>query len=611
MAERGKGKKCGDCANWKVKDSPCSYQDDIRKGVILKTDPACEDFYPKGKEKPKLHKASGYAEQGQYEAIYHKAKPAFLTIKDAQFRVVEEVTVEGDSFLPKEFPNEFPYEPYGYSEAPVPSREELFWKVREEFDLFLDVESIWKDYLAACVLLSYQQEKLRTVPYPFFVGDNESGKTVALSLLNWLCYRPMLGVAIPSADIYGYLDDSDAPGTILEDEAQGLQRDMDKAKIYKAGYKQGAVVPRTMITQNKRFIKYFRVFCLKACAGEEMPRVKGLLERFIFIQMVEGYPRKDWADINKQDEQRLRELRNALLKWRLASHDWELPEVELATKGRLKELWKPIIQIVSDLTVEQDLRMQLEQLQKERLNEKINTLEGHIVKVVCELYVLGEPLSFGDMWNALVIDLDGKLDDKKPNKMDTPEFGEVTKQKIAYRLREVLSGKKAKAVGHENERVYFFDAEKIKRIAKKYGCALTSKLTSFASESTVNSADERDKRTSSEGMQTPRQENQAQEKSFFSEETPNLQRQQKENLADTLLEVVRSSRLSANSSFEDLASKAKSVFRLTMDFGIETCAACGTKERPDWQVTLFDDSWGFLCGPCGLKLSERLSKNGG
>ena len=93
-----------------------------------------------------------------------------------------------------------------------------------------------------------------------------------------------------------------APGTILEDEAQGLYKDLDKAKIYKAGYKQGAVVPRTMITQNKRFIKYFRVFCFKACAAEEMPRVKGLLERFIFISMTEGYPRKDWADLNKEDE---------------------------------------------------------------------------------------------------------------------------------------------------------------------------------------------------------------------------------------------------------------------------------------------------------------------
>ena len=81
-----------------------------------------------------------------------------------------------------------------------------------------------------------------------------------------------------------------------------------------------------------------------------------------------------------------------LLKWRLAAHEWELPEIELPVKGRLKELWKPIIQVVSGLTVEKDLRAQIEYLQKERLSEKTNTLEGHIVKVVCELYVSDEPL---------------------------------------------------------------------------------------------------------------------------------------------------------------------------------------------------------------------------
>ncbi|MGD6934287.1 MAG: hypothetical protein ACQCN5_08785, partial [Candidatus Bathyarchaeia archaeon] len=475
----------------------------------------------------------------------------------------------------------------------VPSREELFWKVRDEFDLFLDVESIWKDYLAACVLLSYQQEKLRTVPYVYFVGDNESGKTVALNLLNWLCYRPMLGVTIPSADTYGYLDDSEAPGTILEDEAQGLQRDMEKSKIYKAGYKRGAVVPRTMITQNKRFIKYFRVFCFKACAAEEIPHVKGLLERFIFIPMVEGYPRRDWADFNEEDEKRLRQLRDMLLKWRLASMDWKIPEIDLAVKGRLKELWKPILQIVSGLTVEADLRTHLELLQKERLSEKTNTLEGHIVKVICELYAPNQPLAFADVWDALVNDLEGKLDDKKPNKMDTAEFGEVTKQKVGYRLREVLSGRKTNTRGQKGPgRIYEFDAEKLRRIAKKYGCSLANKLTSYPTTASADGS---------------KAENAVSETGLISEKAPDLGSEKTEKEAETQEKVVSLVNSFANFSFEELAAKAKSVYRLTMDFGVETCVCCGAKGRPDWQVTLFDESWGFLCGPCGLKLSEKLN----
>jgi hypothetical protein len=454
---------------------------------------------------------------------------------------------------------------------------------------------IWKDYLAACVLLSYQQEKMRTVPYIYFIGDNESGKTVALSLMNWLCYRPMLGVTIPSADVYGYLDDSEAPGTILEDEAQGLYKDLDKAKIYKAGYKQGAVVPRTMITQNKRFIRYFRVFCLKACAAEEMPHVKGLLERFIFIPMTEGYPRKDWADLNKEDENRFRELRNTLLKWRMATREWELPEVEMPIKGRLKELWKPVIQVISGLAIEKDLRAHIELLAKERQNEKVNTLEGHIVKVVCELYVDGQPLAFGDIWDALVKDLEGKLDDKKPNKMDTPEFGEVTKQKIGYRLREVLGGKKSKARGEAWQgRVYEFDAEKLKRIAKKYSCGFGNKFTSG---------------TSLEENPPQNAESKVQEKGFIIEKEPVLGTQETGDKAAEPARVMQLVNSFPGYSFEEVALKAKSVFRLTMDFGTETCVICGAKGRPDWQVTLFDESWGFLCGPCGHKLSEKLSNH--
>ena len=59
--------------------------------------------------------------------------------------------------------------------------------------------------------------------------------------------------------------------------------------------------------------------------------------------------------------------------------------------------------------------------------------------------------------------------------------------------------------------------------------------------------------------------------------------------------------------FEEVASKTKSVCRLTMDYRSETCVICEAKGQGEWQVTQFDDSWGFLCGPCGLKLSEKLS----
>jgi hypothetical protein len=597
MVERGRGKRCGDCANWKVKDSPCTYYDDIVKGILAKTDAACEDFFPKEKERTKAHKTSGYSEQGHFEAIYHKGQPAFLTANKDIYKIMSEVFFEGAGFLPKES-NEYPYQPYDCYEGEVPSREELFWKVRDEFNLFLDLDSIWKDYLAACVLLSYQQEKIRTVPYPFFLGDNESGKTVAQSILGWLCYRPLSGVSIPVADVYGFLDDSDSPGVIIEDEVQGIYKDIEKSKILKAGYKCGAVVPRTIITQNKRSIKYFRVFCLKIFAAEELPRVKGLLERLIIIPMVEGYPTKDWADFDKEDQARLNNLRNMLLKWRLATKDRELPEINLSVKGRLKELWKPILQIINGLTIEEDLRKHLDMLQKERLNEKTNTIEGHIVKVVCKLYHQDNPLAFSEIWDELVLDLEGKLDEKKPNKMDTAEFAEITKQKIGYRLREVLGGKKVKVRDHEGPAVFYaFNAEKLTRIGKKYAVPLLPKLQNERATTPLSQP------------QTP-----ITEQSKTLEENSNQQPTQlttnlNQTTSPTPPKADKLENLGTNQTIEELASHTKSLTRLQMNFGEDRCPLCQKQTHVEWQTTNFDESWAFLCGPCVCKLSQKLTNN--
>jgi len=317
-------------------------------------------------------------------------------------------------------------------------------------------------------------------------GDNESGKSTVLNVLKNLCYRPMYGVTIPSADLYGYLEDSDGQGCILEDEVQGIHKDTDKIKIYKAGYKEGAVVPRTLITSFDRIIKYYRTFCFKSCASEQIPQVKGFNERFLFIAMVEGSPRKEWADLTKEDKARMQNLRNMLLKWRMTTRGSELPNVELTVKGRLKELWKPILQITSGLRFYDSLYKFVDDQSKTRLSSRQDTLEGKIVKVVVDLYNESKkPLDyipFQTIWSELRLDLDGKIDDRKPHVMDTSEFFAVSKNKIGYRLREVLSGQSKSIREKDSEdkdvivKAYVFDQMKLRRVAQKYGFVLVTKL---------------------------------------------------------------------------------------------------------------------------------------
>lgn len=496
-----KEKVCGDCARFKVPDSGCTYTRDIRDGVLTAKDKACDDFYPAKKKERKskpIYKDSGVSDQGPFETIYYNNLPVFLVKAGDQFKVWETVTYNDKTFQPKDM-KRVPYQPYGFFKGKVPSREDLFWKVRNEFHSFIDVESIWKDLLAACVLLSYQQEKLMTVPYIFLYGDNESGKSTVLQLLNVLCYRPMYGVTVPAADIYGYLEDVDSIGCVLEDEVQGIRKDIDKIKIYKAGYKEGAVVPRTIITQHDRIIKYYNTFSFKACASERIPQVKGFRERFIEISMVEGYPEKEWTDVTKEDLKRLYDLRDMFLKWRLLTKEWQLPDPQLSMRGRLKELWKPILQITHGLTVYDILAGFVEEQKNERLSSKQNTLEGHIVKVVTELHneARGKPIPyipFQTIWFRLATDLDGKIDDKKPHVMDTSEFFQVTKNKVGYRLREILSGK-SKMVRDKNlegndklVRAYVFDHEKLRRVTKKYGYEFVAEFLSYQSSEGVKAS---------------------------------------------------------------------------------------------------------------------------
>jgi hypothetical protein len=177
--------------------------------------------------------------------------------------------------------------------------------------------------------------------------------------------------------------------------------------------------------------------------------------------------------------------------------------------------------------------------------------------------------------------------------MDTSEFGEVTKQKIGYRLREILNGKKQRLRSADGPYwAYSFDEAKLGRIAKKYGCSLVLK---FSTEPTCEHA------VPTEPL------NNLPENHQLPENTPILGNEKSENPMYTheIVTPVENSR--TEPILEDLASNVKELTKLTTDFGIEECVLCKTKRRAEWQITLQDGNWGLLCEPCGTKLNVRLN----
>ena len=73
--------------------------------------------------------------------------------------------------------------------------------------------------------------------------------------------------------------------------------------------------------------------------------------------------------------------------------------------------------------------------------------------------------------------------------MATSEFFRVTKHKVGYRLREILSSK-SKTVRKEDVTIkaYEFNQKKLRRIAKKYGYELVTKLPLLPSSESIKAA---------------------------------------------------------------------------------------------------------------------------
>jgi len=382
-------------------------------------------------------------------------------------------------------PKTYPYQPYVFDSRAsyeIPKTAELFEEVLAEVRRFIDLDDEYRVLLAASIMLSYVQERFETVPYIYLLGDNESGKTHALLLISYLAYRPLYGVSIPSADIFTYLGNDGFVPTIIEDEIQGIERDTDKSKIWKSGYKKGAKVPRIKIKANgEREMEHYNTFSLKFAAGEKLIKVKGLTERFIVIQMIEGLPEKDYYD--EQDFLRFSKIRNKLLLWRINKlTDPRFAQLELPwLRGRMRELYLPLLAVLKETRYYSFFENFVKRMIEDRIEAKKNSLEGFLTKIVAKAVAEKRSLKLEfaeDIWARIKLELDAEESSSRPDRLETDAYGTLTKQKVGRRLREVLGSKVKREWENNKTRVYHvFKASKLLKAIRKYYIADLTDLT--------------------------------------------------------------------------------------------------------------------------------------
>ncbi|MCL7384383.1 MAG: hypothetical protein LZ174_08865 [Thaumarchaeota archaeon] len=367
-----------------------------------------------------------------------------------------------------------PYRPYFVEDFLQKNRIEIIELTQHEFEKFLDAEAEQIALYTGFTVLSYVQNLFDTLPYLYLVGERESGKTQRLILFASLSYRPLFGTDFTAADLYSYLADG-VPLTIIEDEFQGSEKDSEKMRIYKSGYKKGARVPRITLFEGGRRIDYFPTFSLKLVAAEYIIENKGFLERCVVDECVPGNPEKDHFE--EEDYERFRWLRSELLKWRMRIlvGDEELPSLDFDwLRGRNRELYLPLLTVLYG----SKLYGTLEEFLRKKIEEKEEARRGSLEAVVlrCSLDILNEEkneIPFSELWNKLLHELEGEEIKTKTaviaRSMETEAYGTVSKRDVAAILRGKL-GMKAIKTTREGRRlvVYIPDFRKLWKAAKRY-----------------------------------------------------------------------------------------------------------------------------------------------
>lgn len=423
------------------------------------------------------------------EAVLVNGVPLFLQIDDGKPSLWDRIQT-GDTAIVPPHTNEYLSKEYSFSSvkeieiyshrAARETLDSLFFKVRGVWKKYFDTDNLTLDLCAADTILTYFQDRVGMIHYLLFVGDNSTGKSNALTILEHLGYRPLKDVDISPANIYNFLGQSEeGQGIILEDEIDDIDTQVDKKRIYKSGYTTGTKVTRIYESgkANKRNQKRFNSFCFKAFTSEKQPvfnNSKGFIDRLIPVQCSAGNPDYDILEvINDAGDKKyqklsreLNDLRKLLLIFRILNHDKPIPDIHLSLKNREKQLCKPLLRLFQDSKVIGDILNCLTKFIIEKRNKKLDSLDSVLYSIVSDLVKSsnGFKISNEEIW-TIICTLPGSITPNRPQCYQTEEFGILSKHRIT-RICEDKFG--AKRIHDGKQRALIFNKNTLDRFEDNY-----------------------------------------------------------------------------------------------------------------------------------------------
>jgi hypothetical protein len=372
---------------------------------------------------------------------------AFAVFKDRDWTLERQIELEDGSILVPFSPennlikNEavlLPSDPLDYG-----SEAQLLSDVQAFLHRYVDLSPAFEGVATYYVVLTWLYDAFNELPYLRLRGDFGTGKTRTLLAIGSLCNKAFFASGASTVSpIFHTLDAF--RGTLIFDEADFRFSDerAEIVKILNNGNVRGLPVLRTMINRQREFNpQAFQVFGPKLVATRGTYDDKGLESRFLTEEMGGRRLRSDIPiNLPENFKDEARELRNKLLLYRfhrrpVAKLDASL--VDPALEPRLNQILIPLLSVVQDEAVRDQLRSMAQTAQSDLVAERGLRIEAQVLEIVAEL------MSKPRQPILPVADITGALIDRHGHDFDRP----ITPRWVGSVLRRKLNLRTYKSHG--------------------------------------------------------------------------------------------------------------------------------------------------------------------
>jgi len=409
---------------------------------------------------------------------------------DGQINIEDGITYEGKRYVPIA-PNSMVREQavrFAPSVGPRMEMRRLVELIQATIHKYVDIELFYETLSAYYVLFTWVYDAFETLPYLRVKGDTGTGKSRFQQVVGSMCYRPMLmnaGASISS--LFRTMDEYQ--GTLVLDEADFQQSDEASAiaKLLNIGYQRRQGFIHRSGDKNKDFkTELFKVYGPKVIGTRREYTDKAIESRCLTLEMSgpttredipRNLPRTFWSE-------EIPEIQSLLLRYRLEHRTPKMSDNGahamdgLSVEPRLQQVITPLMQIIEDEDMLENLRQFVRNYNKQMISERGMTVAA---KVLEALYILTEnqrdlPLDEQDFSLGTIAEIANDLMDFENDK-PIGKWVRFAEKKPRFKITSRGAGSEArKTLGLHSERrgqsrryQIIMDMPRLESLWRRYG----------------------------------------------------------------------------------------------------------------------------------------------